>query len=81
MSGRQKDLHIQFLVATLNTSSQITHTNRRTHRQTFSHPPAPALATGADVVAAPPSAAAAEASVAGTGVAKASEVYTNPSRK
>lgn len=62
-------------------STQLTQTNRGTHRQTFSHPPAPALVAGADVVAAPPSAAAVEASVAGAGVAKASEVRTNPSRE
>lgn len=44
-----------------------------------SHPPAPALVAGVDVVTAPPSAAAAEAS--GAGVAKASEVDMNPSRE
>lgn len=47
-------------------------------KQAFRHPPAPALAAGADV-AAPPSAVGAEAS--GAAVAKASEVCAHPSRE
>lgn len=49
--------------------------SKQTHRQIFGHPPAPALVAGVDVAAAPPSAAAV-ASAAGAGVAKASEVHT-----
>lgn len=57
---------------------KLTCTQIHTHRQVYSHPPAPAFAAGVDVAAAPPSAAG--ASVAGAGVAKASEVHTNPRR-
>lgn len=55
------------------------HPRTHTHRPAVSHPPGPVVAAGAGVAAAPPSAAAADASVAGAGVAKASEVHTNPS--
>lgn len=46
----------------------------------MSHPPAPAAAPAAGVAAAPPSVTAAEASTAGAGVEKASEVlpHKNP---
>jgi len=55
-----------------------THSHKQTRTRIFNHPPAPALVAGVGVAAAPPSVVAAEASVAGAGVAKASEVHTNP---
>lgn len=49
------------------------------HIQTQSHPPAPAA--GADVAAAPPSAAVTDASVPEAGVAKVSEVLHKPQQE
>ena len=69
--NKQRDSYSVAVSSIYKFLSQLGHADR--YRQTFSHPPAPVLATGADVAAAPPSAGAAEASAAGAGVAKASE--------
>lgn len=58
-----------------------TCTRSHTHRKIFSHPPVPALGAGVDVAAAAPSAAPAETSAAGAGVAKASEVHAKPQER
>lgn len=71
-------VHLQAIYLSSTTdSNSLTHTDAHTDGH-ISHPPAPALAAGTDVAAAPPSAAAAEASVGAAGVAKASEVHIKP---